>query len=527
MANASLAAFAKLAKGAGVDLAVLEIEDDDELPLNGNGSGTSLKQEQVRAMVLANLRELGKLKVTDDELIYSGAKLILPAAWKGRPQEAIKFVKAWMEQQEKTFSFGRTFDYRPYDGAAAFDDAMFKVFGTRGNGKDTVTFFGSNPPELRSVPVGVGENRQVPWGQVALPTLEATFNVTFTHDPEKGILFHLSVEAKRKYRQEIEAFFDIVEEELRNKSIYRGKAIDGAEMPGFWDIYKVDVHAIVYSESVRAQIEANILAPLRYPTEFAAQGLPLKRAVLLEGPPGTGKTLAASLTAQAAVACGATFILVRPGADDFFAALKTARVMAKDGTPCVVWFEDVDTLATEADPLAVSKLLDALDSAANKGHPVLTVFTTNYPDRIPRNALRPGRIDAVIHIDRPDGPAFAQLVRQIIAVELLDAGMDLEADVWPAFAGLTPAFVVEALQRTLRFTMARNHGVPGPIAASDLVGAADSLKAQLALMEDADEGISRRPDLEHAITTVVEGTLERAIITNDNIGKVDVEFPDR
>ena len=144
-----------------------------------------------------------------------------------------------------------------------------------------------------------------------------------------------------------------------------------AEEPTFLDLSKIDPNKVIYSEEVLTQLNTNLWSVLEHTDLMRSYGLPLKRAVLLEGPYGTGKTLAGTLTAKRAVENGWTFILVRPGQDDLFTALKTAQVYA----PAVVWFEDIDGLAKGGTDEQISRLLDALDGAQTKGHAVVAGFT--------------------------------------------------------------------------------------------------------------------------------------------------------
>src|SRR5262249_11838703 len=153
--------------------------------------------------------------------------------------------------------------------------------------------------------------------------------------------FELAVEAPRKYRAHIEAFYQVLEDELRTNSIYRGQAFTGGEEPIFLDTRSIDPSKVVYSQNVMVQLTTHMWSLLRHTDAMRAAGVDLKRAVLVEGPYGTGKTLAGQLTAKEAVDAGWTFIICRPGKDDLFEVLQTAQLYA----PAVVWFEDIDVIA--------------------------------------------------------------------------------------------------------------------------------------------------------------------------------------
>lgn len=340
--------------------------------------------------------------------------------------------------------------------------------------------FGPKRPEYHTVECGVGKNLQVPWGRVAYEPLNATFNIGAIRDPEKGILAHITVTAPKRHRGRVEAIFQLIEEHLERHSIYRGKAITAAEQPGFVPVDSLDPNSVVYSQDVIDKLDANVWSVLDWTDTYREQGLKLKRAVLLEGPHGTGKTLAGILTAQHAVANGWTFILVRPE-DNVLDALKTAHLYS----PAVVQIEDIEKVAGVEGQTAVfmSKVLDALDSAGNKHTDVVTVFTTNNVDSIHRGALRPGRLDAVITIGKLDEQGFEKLVRSTIKPKML-GDVDF-TKVSEAMDGFLPSFVVEASTRALRYSIARGKGKPTPIGTNDLVYAAEVLRPQLLLHENA------------------------------------------
>ncbi len=370
----------------------------------------------------------------------------------------------------------RSFPYRPLDGAAAFERAMMRVFGTVGIGKTVFSMFGVQPPEYRTIAVGPTETMQVPWGRVEFMDTQFDLGGTMTED---GPVFHLSVSAPRKHRRRIEGFMQVVADELKQRSIYRGKAIDAGEDPGFMDL-SMDPAKVVYTEQVMRQLEVNVWSVLRYARQLRASGQSLKRAVLLEGPYGSGKTLSGVLTGQQAVASGWTFIQVRPG-DDPYMALNTAKLYA----PAVVWVEDIDILFAGKDRAEVSKLLDALDNVQNKGAEVLCGFTTNFADVLEKGVLRPGRIDAVIHIAELDAEAQQRLVRAIVPSAMLAANVDWDA-VTAAFEGFLPAFGVETVNRAIRYALVRGGGEAAPISTKDLVNAAEDLRPQLKMLEDAE-----------------------------------------
>lgn len=471
------------------------------------------KAERDQQALLAALTELGSSAVGDDSIIFEGTQLVLPKNLEGDEgvDKAIKTLRDWQRQQDSTFEFSRTFDYRPHDGAAAFDRAMRRVFGTAGIGKTWYSFFGTHRPQLVTVECGWGKTVQVPWDQVELPILDATFDVSLTRDREKGFLSHISVEAPRKHRAIIEGFFKVVEDELANSSIYRGGAITAAdENPGFFNHLAVNPDRVVYTAHSEEQLYANVWSVIDYAHIMRDNNLPLKRAFLLEGTYGVGKTQAGAITAQHAVAHGWTFILVRPE-DDPLMAIRTAQLYS----PAVVWVEDVDNLANKKKSRAgISAVLDAMDGIAAKNTDIIVGFTTNFPDVIDKGMLRPGRVDAVIHLGELDRPSTERLIKVTVDKSILSEDVDYDA-VFAAFQGhdgtaFVPAYAVEAAQRAVRYSIARNQGRPSTITTEDLVKAGAGLRDQLEMMLRAPESADKHT-MEDAVKEAAARAVEAAL----------------
>jgi SpoVK/Ycf46/Vps4 family AAA+-type ATPase len=228
---------------------------------------------------------------------------------------------------------------------------------------------------------------------------------------------------------------------------------------------------------------------LRHTDALRKLKLPRKRAVLLEGPYGTGKTLAAFLTAQIATANGWTFLYCRPSRDNFVNVMATARLYQ----PAVVFFEDIDSMTTdETSRDGISVLLDLFDGITAKGTEIMVVLTTNHRDRIHKAMIRPGRLDSVIHIGALDQSGVQRMIEATVKEDLRAEDLDFGA-IYEVMQGFLPAFVKEAIDRTMRYSIARNDGEVQELSTDDFVNAAVGLRPQLELMEGAGEGVSPDP----------------------------------
>jgi transitional endoplasmic reticulum ATPase len=447
--------------------------------------------------VLAALRDVAGVQFQQSSIERGGTKLRLPE--KMTPIKAISHLNAFIEAEEEVTSFNRTFRYRPWDGAAATERAIRVITGTSGIGKAQQSFFGTTPPARHTINTGVNETIEVPWGGLTVPLFDGTLYLSGMNDPEYGVLFAISAEAPRKYGAEINGLFDLIQTELEERSIYKGKAFDGAEMPEFIDLTETDPTKVIYSDDVMVDLDTNIWSLIKHSDTMREEGVQLKRSVLLHGPYGTGKTLAGALTAQKAVAAGWTFVKARPGKDDPFKVMQTARLYA----PSVVFIEDVDSFTRAGSGIGgdqMSLLLDQFDGIGIKGLEVMNIMTTNHKELISKGMLRPGRLDALIEIAELDLGGMTRMVRSLVPEDRLD-NVDYE-QVYDKMSGYLPAFVAEAVSRAKLASISRGNGKLLPLSTADLSNGAMTLRAQYELMQTADESIAE-PTLEKAFKGVV------------------------
>lgn len=441
---------------------------------------TSTVQRQDRARekeIKDRLHELGRGQMSDDQFVYGADdKFTLPARYEQDPKSAVVALAKLVDAQEKRTDVNRTFLYRPWDGAAAFARALYAVFGTAGIGLSTFTFFGEKPPQIMTVPTGPSEtdNVQVPWGKVELPVLETVFVLGATMDKDNGMVFTLTANTPKRNKAKVEGFYTMVGDELKNRSIYRGKSFYGTsadDMPVFLDPNKLNPADVIYSDDVMIQLQGSVWAPIEHASALKAEKRALKRAVLLAGEYGTGKSLAGNLTAQRANANGWTFIHVRPGKDNVLEALQTAKLYQ----PAVVFVEDVDSESRKGDDMRL--MLEAFDGITAKHTDIVVVMTTNHPDKIHPGMLRPGRMDAVIKFEGLDRAGVEALFRRVTG-DRLASDVDWNA-VHVAVVGFPPAYLKEVAGRAVLYQLSSGSK---KITTSDLVGAAHGLRDQLDLM---------------------------------------------
>lgn len=453
-------------------------------------------------------RELANITLKKSDIIqgdevefHDGPKIILPRNM--TYDKAFKVLERLRQEAETPTTFERTFKYRPDDGAHATFWCMKARWGMA-LGKPLETFFGTIPAETRTINIAFGQTMQVPWGRMEIPTLPGLqINIGAVNDDELGPLFRLVAMGPKKFKDEMHALFNDIQEYLQGHSIYRGKALIGAEKMEFMNV-DIDRSKIVFSDDVEEMLDGAVWAPIRYAEAFRRENIPLKRALLLWGPYGTGKSSAGLLTAQVAAQNGWTFLSAKPGRDKVEDVLRTARLYE----PAVVFVEDIDNQSSDGDATAVTKLLDAFDGITAKGGELMIVLTTNHLDRIHKGMLRPGRLDAIVEIAGLDRGGVERLIKAVVPTEKLSETCDYDA-VYTAMDGFLPAFVRETITRAVSFAVARLKGEGNyVIDTPDLCHAAESLRPQLLALEGAGEGVAR-PTMDAVLSNAVSEVLAR------------------
>jgi proteasome-associated ATPase len=203
--------------------------------------------------------------------------------------------------------------------------------------------------------------------------------------------------------------------------------------------------------------------PYLYPDLFREHRLRPPKGVLLYGPPGCGKTLIAkavanSLAKKVAEATG------QEHAKSYFLNIKgpellnkyvgeterhirlvfqRAREKASEGTPVIVFFDEMDSLfrtrgsgvSSDVENTIVPQLLSEIDGVEGLEN-VIVIGASNREDMIDPAILRPGRLDVKIKIERPDAESAKDIFSKYItsdlplhADDLAEHGNDREATV--------------------------------------------------------------------------------------------------
>lgn len=428
------------------------------------------------------------------------------------PQQAKTIIRVH-EQQEAEAVQTYVSQHRPDDFAVAVADVAKEMFGvTLQNGT------GFRPAETKRVQVSLTETREVPWGPNCIPALEdAQMEVGYTRDDEKGLLGKVQVYAKNKYLPVVKEFFNRIEQRLKTNSIYRGQAIVGTDFPEFYDLGRFRPELVTHSDLVAAALDVFLFTRLRNRHLLSAMGEQFGVKILFHGPYGTGKTSTALQAACIASEHGIGFIHHRPGVDDIYDTLRTAKLIFGDDGG-IVLVEDIDVIASnKLGNGELQRLLEAFDGATSKGSNIIIIMTTNHRDRIHPGMFRPGRTDMEVEINELDRSGVEKLIRAHVG-PLVGDDVDFDVIYAETVVNGKPTFTgshVESMVRHVRMAgLHRTGKTDFKLATEDFIKASAPVKLQQKLQAEAKEG-DKPPAIEQSIARVVQAEVLRIVESDD------------
>lgn len=508
---------------------------------------------------------------------------------KAEPSKVARSAIQFAEEMSSTYEIGpRHYEVHPNDGAAAFVRAVGTIFGTEMAGKAIPpSFFGpGKAPTLRSVPVqhliyksndvqftkedldalGIRDlvsfaqrvnvdvpnyvndddfdpirdsiiahseivgtymgEMQVPFGLTTIFTREGdefgTANLEETEDQQN---FVLTITTRKANTDVAQALIKEVEHQFEVGSIYKGRAYDFNDQNFFTpspDTYE----SLILTEEQERLIKGLVLHRVKFSDKIAEIRPNLAKAtVLLPGDYGTGKTMTNMASAWYAMKAGWTVVRWVPAKDDKKDFGKMLKFASRLG-PVLIIIEDVEKMLTD-DENQFSVILDDLDGATTKVSNVVTLMTTNFPERIPRAVWR--RFHGVIKF----GPLDEAGIARMIKVQLGETweGYDPDEDTSSTLYNIDPVTVERGQNRSLDeiVTVLHKHGfnqwlisqvlnramvfslnqtnTPLCITEADMLAATESLLPQYDLYNEADHGPGARKSLDEQLSDLVAAVL--------------------
>jgi len=171
------------------------------------------------------------------------------------------------------------------------------------------------------------------------------------------------------------------------------------------------------------ELQEVVELPIKKPHLFKEVGIEPPKGVLLFGPPGTGKTL---LAKAVAAATESTFIeivgseLVQKFIGEGAKMIKEIFNLAREKGPAIIFIDEIDAIAAKRIEIGTSgerevqrtfmQLLaeiDGFDPLSN----VKIIGCTNRIDILDSAIIRPGRLDRLIEVDKPDIDGVKQIFK--------------------------------------------------------------------------------------------------------------------
>jgi ATP-dependent 26S proteasome regulatory subunit len=202
------------------------------------------------------------------------------------------------------------------------------------------------------------------------------------------------------------------------------------------------------------------------PDLYRRWGIMPPRGILLYGPAGTGKSLLAKALATTSEAIFYHLKLMNltskfgPNTGELIQEI--LKVAFQEGR-AVIFLDEADALslehlfpppqAREVSARLLAALTERLDGLP-EGSRVLVLASTNRTDSVDPSLVAPGRLDRLIEVPLPEGPAQQEILELKIGQAEQKAGRKLFADldyrsVLPPMGGMSGAEIAEIVRRAL------------------------------------------------------------------------------
>jgi len=239
-------------------------------------------------------------------------------------------------------------------------------------------------------------------------------------------------------------------------------------------------------EALKEEIRLKIIYPLTHPEIYEAYGKAIGGGILMYGPPGCGKTHLARATAGE-IKAGFMAIGINDVLDMWIGNsernLHELFEQARQNTPCVLFFDEVDALGGRRSDLQhstgrqlINQFLAELDGVNTTNEGVLILAATNAPWHLDPAFRRPGRFDRILFVPPPDADARASILRILCRGKpVSEIDYDHLAKKTEHFSGADLKGVLDqTIEQKLRIAM--KEGLPKPLATGDLLSVVKGVK---------------------------------------------------
>ncbi|ARM75107.1 AAA family ATPase [Acidianus manzaensis] len=225
------------------------------------------------------------------------------------------------------------------------------------------------------------------------------------------------------------------------------------------EVKKVSWTDIGGYEDVKKEIMDYVEFPMKNKTLATKYGLRPPKGILLFGPPGCGKTLM-----MRALAGDAKLNFIYVNVSDIMskwygeseARLRELFANARKNSPCLLFFDEIDTIGTKREshtgdsvtPRLLSLMLSEIDGLQSDDG-VIVVGSTNVPQLLDKALLRAGRFDKLIYVGPPNKEARKEILKIHCMGKPLaeDVDFDKIADMTERYSGADLANICQEVAR--------------------------------------------------------------------------------
>ncbi|KAL2039725.1 hypothetical protein N7G274_007584 [Stereocaulon virgatum] len=203
---------------------------------------------------------------------------------------------------------------------------------------------------------------------------------------------------------------------------------------------------VILDESLKASLKRDVAGFFDERANYERFGVTWKRGIIMHGLPGNGKTLSvkALMRGLATRPNPVPTLYVKSTASQYGVtyAIRDIFKKARKMSPCLLVFEDLDSLITEDSRSYFLNEVDGLES--NDG--IMMIGSTNYLEKLDAGITkRPSRFDRKYHFDLPAAPERTKYCEQWRS-RLADKAVNFPQKMCSAIAGITDGFSFAYLQ---------------------------------------------------------------------------------